>query len=183
MLVRLENGMLLDCYGSDNPCWSEDADSVYGYTIFDVNGNFEDGGEFEFDSATIKSEEDIIKGIINFHFEKDYRFIKIIDTDDCEYENIIELLEENVTKDDVVSFLNNTMDGELASYFMEEFGCDYEEIVQEHGFCYDDTDMISNVVGCDIIPIDTPIHLIFKDMLFAFTRQEKINVIYKYTME
>lgn len=184
MLVKLENGMLLDCYHSDNPCWSEDANCNYGYTIFNCDGSFYDGGEFEFDSTLYQSDEEIIKGIIKFHFEQDFRFIKIIDTDDCEYEDINELLEENVSKGDTVSLLNNTMDGELASYFMEEFGCEYSEIVDEHGFVYSkDEDYVSFVQVDDIIPIKTPYHLIFKEMLLAFTRDEKIKVINKYQEE
>ena len=76
------------------------------------------------------------------------------------------------------------MDGELASYFMEEFGCEYSEIVDEHGFVYSkDEDYVSFVQVDDIIPIKTPYHLIFKEMLLAFTRDEKIKVINKYQEE
>jgi len=184
MLVKLENGMLLDCYHSDNPCWSDNADCVYGYTIFNCDGSFYDGGEFDFDSTQYKNDEEIITGIINFHFDTNYRFIKIIDTDDCEYENLDELLENNVSKCDTVSLLNNTMDGELASHYMEEFGCSYDEIVDEHGFGYEDEEeSIFNVVGSDLVAINVPDYLIFKEMLFAFTREEKIAVIDKYTRE
>ena len=72
MLLRLNNGFLLNYWDSDNEI-NEDSfgcDCAIGYTIYDENGTLDDGGELDIDSNKYKDLQDanLIKDIIDFAF-------------------------------------------------------------------------------------------------------------------
>lgn len=95
MLVKLENGMYLHTYDSDNDVYGENCDSVCGYCLFDEDRSYADGGEFDYNSDEIKIDEDLLKALIEFHFGMDLSYTFIADTDDVGYEDFEELLEDN----------------------------------------------------------------------------------------
>ena len=61
MLVKLENGMYLHTYDSDNRPFEENCDCVCGFCLFNADYTYEDGGEFDFNSEEIITEENLLK--------------------------------------------------------------------------------------------------------------------------
>lgn len=94
MLLKLENGMVLQCYDSDNPPCSDDCDCVEGYCLFNADGTYNDGGEFDFNSSKIKTEKTLFNHLIEFAVDKKMKFTILANTSDCAYEDFNELLEE-----------------------------------------------------------------------------------------
>jgi hypothetical protein len=95
MLVKLENGMYLHTYASDNDAYGANCDSVCGYCLFNKERSYADGGEFDYNSDEIKTDEELLKALIEFHFNTDLSYTFIADTDDVCYEDFDELLEDN----------------------------------------------------------------------------------------
>lgn len=95
MLIKLENGYYINMYNSDNPPYAEGCDSVCGFDLFDENKNYEDGGEFDYNSDEITTNDELAKALIKWYFNEDIAYEFIAETDDCSYEDFDELLEEN----------------------------------------------------------------------------------------
>jgi hypothetical protein len=97
MLLMLENGMIIQCYDSDNCLFEGDTDSCEGYCLFSEDGTYVDGGELDFNSNKIKTEEDYIalyEELIEFATGQKLNYIALANTSDCCYEKFEELLEE-----------------------------------------------------------------------------------------
>ena len=95
MLVKLDNGMYLHTYDSDNRPFEENCDCVCGFCLFNADYTYEDGGEFDFNSEEIITEEDLLKALIKWYFDKDLSYTFIANTIDMCYEDFNELLEDN----------------------------------------------------------------------------------------
>lgn len=95
MLVKLENEMWLHTYNSDNRPFEENCDSVLGFCLFNKDYSYEDGGEFDFNSKELLNDEDLLKALIQWYFEKDLDYTFVANTCDCCYEDFNELLEDN----------------------------------------------------------------------------------------
>ena len=94
MLLMLENGMIIQCYDSDNCLYEGDTDSCEGYCLFNEDGTFIDGGELDFNSNKIKTEEALYKDLIEFATGQKLNYIMLANTSDCCYETFEGLLEE-----------------------------------------------------------------------------------------
>lgn len=94
MLLLLENGMIIQCYDSDNCLFENDNDSCEGYCLFNEDGSYNDGGEFDFNSNEIKSEDDLYEKLIEFATDTKQKYTILANTSDCAYETFEELLEE-----------------------------------------------------------------------------------------
>ena len=104
-LLKLENGMLMQCYDSDNCLYEDGNNSCIGYCLFNEDGSYEDGGEFDYNSDDYLTEDEVLKYVIDFATGETMDFTVIADTSDCSYETFDELLEELDPKD-----LNNLAD-------------------------------------------------------------------------
>ena len=95
----------------------------------------------------------------------------------------IESFEEESLLDFITSKLNNFME-EDHEFWEAEFGCEFNEIVDDYGFgwyCDDETDeeFFSYVSGDSIINIDTPVEDILNKIFEAGDDVEKLrNVIF-----
>jgi hypothetical protein len=94
MLLMLENGMIIQCYDSDNCLFEGDTDSCEGYCLFSENGAYVDGGELDFNSNKIKTEKALYKDLIEFATGQKLNYTVLANTSDCCYETFEELLEE-----------------------------------------------------------------------------------------
>ena len=94
MLLKLENGMIMQCYDSDNCLFENDTDSCEGYCLFSEDGTYIDGGELDFNSDKIKTEKALYKELIEFATDQKLNYIILANTSDCYYETFEELLEE-----------------------------------------------------------------------------------------
>lgn len=101
MLLQLENGMLIHCYDSDNCLYENGADSCEGYNLFHEDGSFYDGGELDFDSSKIQTEEALLKEVIEFATGQKLNYTILAYTSDCCYESFEELLETEFYVDDL----------------------------------------------------------------------------------
>lgn len=101
MLLQLENGMLLHCYDSDNCLYENGADSCEGYNLFYEDGSYYDGGELDFDSSKIQTEEALLKEIIEFATDQKLNYTILAYTSDCCYESFEELLESEFDEYDL----------------------------------------------------------------------------------
>lgn len=101
MLLMLENGMIIQCYDSDNCLYEGDTDSCEGYCLFNEEGTFVDGGELDFNSNKIKAEEDLYKELVEFATGQKLNYIILADTSDCCYETFEELLEQEFHFEDL----------------------------------------------------------------------------------
>ena len=99
MLLKLSNGQILQCYQSDNPAYGEGCDSVEGYCLFNADGSYEDGGEFDFDSNQIKTYEELYNKLIATMINPNLTYEVVAPTSDCQYEDFKELLEEEFDED------------------------------------------------------------------------------------
>ncbi|MBO7731500.1 MAG: hypothetical protein J6S67_03080 [Methanobrevibacter sp.] len=93
MLLLLENGMIIQCYDSDNCLFEGDTDSCEGYCLFSEDGTYIDGGELDFNSDKIKTEKALYKNLIEFATDKNLSYTILANTSDCAYETFEELLE------------------------------------------------------------------------------------------
>lgn len=93
MLLKLDNGMILQCYSSDNPPYEDNCDSVEGYCLFNANGTFNDGGELDYNSEEVNTEQELYTRVIDIALGK-LDYIVLANTSDCYYENFEELLLE-----------------------------------------------------------------------------------------
>ena len=99
MLIKiLRNDFYLNMYASDNPPYEENCDSVCGFNLFSENGVYVDGGEFDYNSNEIKTDDELAKALIKWYFNAESSYEFIAETDDCSYEDFDELLEENDIK-------------------------------------------------------------------------------------
>ncbi len=98
MLLKLENNYYLNMYASDNSPYEDNCDSVCGFNLFDDNRIYDDGGEFDYNSDEIKTNDELIKALIKWYFNEDLSYEFVAETDDCSYEDFDELLEENDIK-------------------------------------------------------------------------------------
>lgn len=94
MLLMLENGMIIQCYDSDNCLFEDDTDSCEGYCLFSEDGTYIDGGELDFNSDKIKTEKALYKELIEFATGQKLNYTILANTSDCCYETFEELLEE-----------------------------------------------------------------------------------------
>ena len=94
MLVLLENGMIIQLYDSDNCLYEDDTDSCEGYCLFNEDGSYNEGGEFDFNSNKIKTENALYKKVIEFATNQKLNYKVLANTSDCAYEDFEELLEE-----------------------------------------------------------------------------------------
>ncbi len=94
MLLLLENGLIIQCYDSDNCLFEGDTDSCEGYCLFSEDGTYIDGGELDFNSDKIKTEKALYKNLIEFATDKNLSYTILANTSDCAYETFEELLEE-----------------------------------------------------------------------------------------
>lgn len=94
MLLLLENGMIIQCYDSDNCLFEGDTDSCEGYCLFSKDGTYIDGGELDFNSDKIKTEKALYKELIEFATDQKLNYTVLANTSDCYYETFEELLEE-----------------------------------------------------------------------------------------
>lgn len=94
MLLLLENGMIIQLYDSDNCLYEDDNDSCEGYCLFDKDGSYIDGGEYDFNSDKIKTEDTLYKKVIEFATDQKLDYEVLANTSDCAYEDFEELLEE-----------------------------------------------------------------------------------------
>lgn len=94
MLLMLENGMIIQCYDSDNCLFEGDTDSCEGYCLFSEDGTYVDGGELDFNSNKIKTEEALYENLIEFATSQKLNYTVLANTSDCCYETFEELLEE-----------------------------------------------------------------------------------------
>ena len=93
MLLLLENGMIIQCYDSDNCLFEGDTDSCEGYCLFSEDGTYIDGGELDFNSDKIMTEKALYKNLIEFATDKNLSYTILANTSDCAYETFEELLE------------------------------------------------------------------------------------------
>ena len=111
MLLLLENGIILQCYDSDNPAYGENCDSVEGYCMFKADGSYDEGGEFDFNSEEIKNETTLFNQLIKFATGQKLKYKVLANTSDCAYEDFNELLEEEFTSrlqlQNLIKKLNN----------------------------------------------------------------------------
>jgi hypothetical protein len=101
MLLMLENGMIIQCYDSDNCLFEGDTDSCEGYCLFSEDGTYVDGGELDFNSNKIKTEEALYEDLIKFATGQKLSYIVLANTSDCCYEKFEELLEEEFHIEDL----------------------------------------------------------------------------------
>lgn len=94
MLYLLEDGSMIQCYDSDNEAFDIPNGCCEGYNLFNPDGTYNDGGEFEFDPNKIKSEDTLINKTIEFATDKKQKKTLIKATSDCAYEDIVELFTE-----------------------------------------------------------------------------------------
>ena len=94
MLLMLENGMIIQCYDSDNCLFEDGNDSCEGYCLFSEDGTYVDGGELDFNSDKIKTEKALYKDLIEFATGQNLNYTILANTSDCCYETFEELLEE-----------------------------------------------------------------------------------------
>lgn len=94
MLLVLENGMIMQCYDSDNCLYEDDTDSCEGYCLFNADGTYNEGGEFDFNSDKIKTERTLLNKVVEFAVGQKMKYSVLANTSDCAYEDFNELLEE-----------------------------------------------------------------------------------------
>ena len=92
MLLLLENGMIIQLYDSDNCLYEDDNDSCEGYNLFDKDGSYIDGGEYDFNSDKIKTEDTLYEKVIEFATDQKLNYEVLANTSDCAYEDFEELL-------------------------------------------------------------------------------------------
>ena len=95
MLYLLENGMLIQCYDSDNPAYTVPNGCCEGYNLFNPDGTYNDGGEYDFDPDKVKSENSLMNQVIKYAADSKTNLKKKLlkKTCDCAYEDIVELFE------------------------------------------------------------------------------------------
>ena len=113
MLLKLENGMILQCYDSDNPPCSDGCDSVEGYCLFNADGTCNDGGEFDYNSDEIKTEDALLNELVEFATDKKMKFTVLANTSDCYYEDFDELLEEEFNSKTQLMDLIKKLDNDI----------------------------------------------------------------------
>ena len=94
MLLKLEDGSILQCYDSDNCLYENGTNSCEGYCLFNPDGTYEDGGELDFNCDEINTEEKLFEELIEFATDKKMKYTVLANTSDCAYEDFNELLEE-----------------------------------------------------------------------------------------
>ena len=105
MLLKLENGMIMQVYDSDNCLFEDDTNSCEGYNLFNADGSYNDGGELDFNSNTIGKEEDLFKKVIEMATDQNLSYEVVAYTSDCAYEDFEELLEEEFDAEDMQKLL------------------------------------------------------------------------------
>ena len=111
MLLKLSNGQILQVYDSDNEAYGEGCDSVEGYCLFNEDGSYADGGEFDFNSNEITTNEELYNKLIETMIDPNLTYERVANTSDCQYEDFEELLVEEFDED---------MLDYIASYFPNE---------------------------------------------------------------
>jgi len=111
VLIKLEDGTMAQCYYSDNDPWSDGCDSALGYELYNADGESIDGGEYDFNSEKNKHVLDDLVKLITGNPSAKYEII--IDTDDCCYGSIMELVAEEFDTSFKTMFLINKLDSEV----------------------------------------------------------------------
>lgn len=109
-LLKLDNGMLLQCYDSDNRPMEEDCDCSLGYNLFNADGTSSDGGEFDYNSKATKNENELLSNLIEFAIGEKVDYEILHETSECAYEELSELLEEEFDLDTLEYIANNVND-------------------------------------------------------------------------
>lgn len=113
MLLKLEDGSILQCYDSDNCLYEDDTNSCEGYCLFNPDGTYEDGGEFDFNCDKIRTEATLFKHVIEFATGKKMKYTVLANTSDCAYEDFNELLEEEFSSKLQLMNLIKKLDNEI----------------------------------------------------------------------
>ena len=110
VLIKLEDGRLVQCYFSDSPLAVDGCDSCLGYDLYDPDGLSIDGGEYEFNSA----DKHVLDNLVAFITEKRLtKYEVLLGTDECSYGSIMELVAEEIdTSFKAVVFINK-LDSEV----------------------------------------------------------------------
>jgi hypothetical protein len=110
VLIKLEDGRLVQCYLSDSEIVVDGCDSCLGYDLYDSDGLSIDGGEYEFNSK----DKHVLDNLVEFITEKKCtKYQVLLGTDDYSYGSIMELAEEELDTSFKATVFINKLDSEL----------------------------------------------------------------------
>lgn len=109
VLIKLEDGTMVQCYLSDSEVMAEGCDSVLGYDLYNRDGLHIDGGEYDFNSSDSHLLEDLVEFIAG---SKTMKYEVIAPTNDCCYDSVVELVEEEFDTSFTITALINKLDSE-----------------------------------------------------------------------
>lgn len=109
VLIKLEDGTMVQCYFSDSEVIAEGCDSVLGYDLYNRDGLPIDGGEYDFNSSDSHLLEDLIEFITG---SKSMKYEVIAPTNDCCYDSVVELVAEEFDTSFTITALINKFDSE-----------------------------------------------------------------------
>lgn len=110
VLIKLEDGTMAQCYYSDNDPWSDGCDSVMGYDLYNADGESIDGGEYDFNSADKHVLNDLVEFITG---SKSMKYEVLVATNDCCYDSVVELVEEEFDTSFKTTVFINKLDSEV----------------------------------------------------------------------
>ena len=107
MFYILEDGWLIQVYDSDNPAYTNPNWCCEGYCLFKPDGTYYEGGEYEFDPEKVTRDSIIINQTINFATDKRQKKYLLKATDDCAYEDIVELFTDEFYQKELFDLQRN----------------------------------------------------------------------------
>lgn len=110
VLIKLEDGRLVQCYMSDSEIVVDGCDSALGYDLYDSDGLSIDGGEYEFNSKDKHVLDDLVEFITE---KKRTKYQVLLGTDDCSYGSIMELVTEEIDTSFKATVFINKLDSEV----------------------------------------------------------------------
>lgn len=117
VLIKLEDGRLVQCYFSDSPLAVDGCDSCLGYDLYDCDGLSIDGGEYEFNSK----DKHVLDNLVEFITEKKRtKYQVLLGTDDYSYGSIMELAEEELDTSFKATVFINKLDSEVLKSRIKE---------------------------------------------------------------
>ena len=117
VLIKLEDGRLVQCYFSDSPLVVDGCDSCLGYDLYDPDGVSLDGGEYEFNSA----DKHVLDDLVEFITEKKRTKYKVLlGTNEFSYASIMELVTEEIDTSFKAVVLINKLDSEVLKSRIKE---------------------------------------------------------------
>ena len=112
VLIKLEDGRLVQCYLSDSEIITEGCDSALGYDMYDMDGLSIDGGEYEYEFNS--KEKHVLDKLVEFITEKKLtKYEVLLGTDDCSYASIMELAMEELDTSFKATVFINKLDSEV----------------------------------------------------------------------